>query len=113
MAVSSPTAARGSPPYTFTDWTVGGSFGSGPGNGPEVFVTDGQTAGPYGDVVAPDNANPGYPGAPNGGNFAAYFVDDGATETLTQTIMLAAGTYEVGFDDFITESGEQIRATPT
>ena len=90
---------------SFDSWTVGGNFGSGPGNGPEVFVTDGMTQGPYGDVVAPDNANPGYPGALNGGNFAVYFVDDAATETLTQTVYLAVGTYEVGFDDYITQSG--------
>ena len=68
-------------------------------------MTDGQTVGPYGDVVAPDNANPNYPGAGNGGNFAVYFVDDGASETLTQTVMLGVGSYEVGFDDYITQSG--------
>ena len=93
------------PPYAFTGWAVGGSFGNGPGNGPEVFVTDGQTVGPYGDVVAPDNANPAYPGAGDGGKSAVYFVDDGASETLTQTVMLAVGSYEVGFDDYITQSG--------
>jgi hypothetical protein len=98
-------SGAGSSPASFNGWTVAGTFGSGPGNGPEVFVTDGHTVGPYGDVVSPDNANPAYPGAANGGNFAAYFVDDGAIETLTQTVMLAVGTYEVGFDDFITLSG--------
>ena len=93
------------PPYAFSGWGVGGNFGTGPGNGPEVFVTDGQTVGPYGDVVAPDNANPNYPGANNGGNYAVYFVDDAASENLTQTVMLGVGAYEVGFDDFITQSG--------
>ena len=90
---------------SFSGWTVGGNFGSGPGYGPEAFVTNATTAGRYGDKVASDNAVSPDPDSNFGGNTAVYFVDDAATETLTQTIYLTAGTYEVGFDAFATASG--------
>ena len=91
--------------YSFANWTVAGTDGSGPGYGPEVFVTDGTTAGRYGDKVVSDNATSPYPNSDKAGNYAVYFVDDAATETLTQTIYLTAGIYEVGFDAYALASG--------
>jgi hypothetical protein len=88
---------------SFAGWTIGGTNGSGPGYGPEAFVTNGTTVGRYGDKVAADNATTPDPDA--SGTSAVYFVDDAATETLSQTIFLAAGTYEVGFDAFALASG--------
>jgi len=90
---------------SFTGWTIGGTFGSGPGYGPEAFVTNGSTAGRYGDVVSSDNATSPDPDSNFGGNYAVYLVDDAATETLSQTLYLTPGTYEVGFDAFATASG--------
>ena len=40
------------------------------------------------------------------GTHAAYFVDDAATETLSQSIALAAGTvYSIGFDYYQVQTG--------
>lgn len=97
---------NGSFANNFTGWTV--STGSGavnPGSGPQIITTDGVTKGPYGDVIVSDNAISPYPNADKGGSTAVYFVDDVATESLTQMITLAAGTYEVGFDLYETPSG--------
>lgn len=45
-------------------------------------------------------ADPDHPG-----NFAAYFVADDATETLSQTINLLPGTYTIGFSAYIPDNG--------
>ena len=86
--------------------TTATPYGSGPGNGPEIAWTNGTNAvaidptgatNPYAGYVAPDAANANYAGG--SGNHAAFFVDDGAAETLSQTVDLQAGqTYEIGFD---------------
>jgi hypothetical protein len=87
---------------TFPSWTVGGTFGSGPGAGPEV-ITYGADATGYGDTITPDP----FTNSPDAtGNQAAFAVDDGAHETLSQTISVTGGTtYEVGFHFFETLSG--------
>lgn len=90
---------------SFTGWTIGGTNGTSPGYGPEVFTTDGVTKNRYGDVVSADNAVSPYPDSDKAGTHAVYFVDDSANETLSQTIYLTPGTYEVGFDAFATASG--------
>jgi hypothetical protein len=85
-------------------WTIGGTFGTGPGLGPELVVTNGITPGPYDASGFP--ADPFTYGPDAAGTHAVYFVDDGAHETLAQSVSLAAGTrYEVGFDLFQTNSG--------
>ncbi|WP_426954437.1 SdrD B-like domain-containing protein [Muricoccus radiodurans] len=102
------TATGGRPGYA--GWTVSGNttstpYGSGPGQGPEQALTDGKTAfatsgsstNNYSGVVAPDDANPYYAGG--SGTHAAFFVDDGAIETISQSVNLTTGqVYEVGFD---------------
>jgi hypothetical protein len=87
---------------TFPSWTVGGTFGSGPGQGPQVIVY-GPNATAYGDNVPVDP----FTDSPDAsGNQAAFFVDDAAHETLSQSIAVTGGTtYEVGFDFFETLSG--------
>lgn len=90
----------------FYDWTVSTGPGAvNPGNGPQIFVTDGKTKGEYGDVIASDNKNVHPYGTTGSGTHGVYFVDDVARETLTQSIFLPSGTYEVGFDLYPTLSG--------
>jgi hypothetical protein len=88
---------------TFNGWTVTDTnIGSGPGLGPQR-VQYGPNTTAYGDNVAPDP----FTDSPEAtGTHAAFFVDDNAVESLSQTISLVAGTtYEVGFDFFETLSG--------
>ena len=87
----------------FTDWTLGGA------------ATDGFPA-----VVIPYNSTASYPGGAFGepippatgslspdpaGNFAAYFVSDTATETLSQTVFLTPGVYSIGFSAYSPRNG--------
>ncbi|MFC0406608.1 SdrD B-like domain-containing protein [Roseomonas elaeocarpi] len=102
------TALLGRPGYS--GWTVSANttstpYGSGPGLGPEQITTDGRTSyattglgnNGYGSVVAPDDANANYAGG--SGTHAAFFLDDGARESISQTVSLTAGqVYEIGFD---------------
>ena len=100
------TAANGLTGWTSSANTAAMPYGSGPGDGVEIALTNGTSAyaidpkgntNPYAGVVSPDNANPYYYGG--SGTHAAFFVDDGAIETLSQTVTLTAGqTYEIGFD---------------
>lgn len=86
----------------FGGWTLTGS-GTTPGTGPQVITTNGVTPGPYGDVIPPD---PFTFGPDPAGTHAAYFVDDNANETLSQTVNVVAGQlYELGFDLYATTSG--------
>ena len=79
-------------------WTAAGS-GTTPGSG--IVVIDSATQ--YGDVIPSDP----FTFSPDAaGVHQAYFVDDNAMETLTQTVNLQAGkVYDVGFDLFATVSG--------
>jgi hypothetical protein len=87
---------------SFTGWTIGGTGGVSPGTGPQR-IQYGPNATAYGDNVSPDPFT--YSPDASGSN-AAFFVDDAAYETLSQTVTLVAGvTYEVGFDFFETLSG--------
>lgn len=87
----------------FTGWVTAGT-GTTPGSFPSTIITDGVTPGPYGDVVAADNAASPSPDA--AGTHAVYFVDDNAKETLSQSVTLTGGTrYSVGFDEYATTSG--------
>ena len=91
------------PGWTISANTTGYSYGSGPGDGPQLIVTNGTTPAPYGDRIAADPFTYGPDGA---GGYALYFVDDDAHETVSQTISMVAGTtYEVGFDMYLTPSG--------
>jgi hypothetical protein len=87
-----------------SNWTVvTGPGAANPGLGPQVIVTNGATNDGNGDTVPADNATTPDPDGP--GTHSLYLVDDIATETLTQTIFLQPGIYEVGFDMLATGSG--------
>jgi hypothetical protein len=75
-----------------TGWTVtgGGAF--------PVSVVTTATACCFGETVPNDNIVGGSPDA--AGNHGVYFVDDIAHQTLTQSVALTVGTYEVGFDAY-------------
>jgi hypothetical protein len=68
-----------------------------------VIVTDGSTGSAFGEAVPADNAAGPSPDA--AGTHGAYFVDDIAHQTLTQTIHLLAGNYEIGFDAYAPLNG--------
>jgi hypothetical protein len=90
----------------FNGWTVTtGAGAANPGKGPQVVVTNGQTNDGFGDYVIADNAATPDPDASTTNAHAAYFVDDVATETLSQTFYVTPGVYEVGFDLYATASG--------
>jgi hypothetical protein len=84
------------------------SSGSGTGYSQTVIIqTDGiarpYPTGAFGEGVPQDNA--GGPDPDGAGQYGAYFSSDVGTETLTQTIDLAAGKYNVGFDAYIPFNG--------
>lgn len=87
---------------SFAGWTITGG-GTTPGTGPQIIATNGVTSGPYGDVIPSD---PFTFGPDPAGTHGAYFVDDSANETLSQSVNVIAGQlYELGFDLYATRSG--------
>ena len=83
-------------------WTTSGS--GNPGVGAVIIPTDGSSQAPFGDIVPSDPIALG--STDPGGVKAAYFYDDSANDTLTQNVLLSAGSvYFVGFDLFKTSSG--------
>jgi PEP-CTERM motif len=57
----------------------------------------------FGELVPIDNVVGGSPDA--AGNHGVYFVDDRANQSLTQSLFLAAGSYEIGFDAYSPRNG--------
>jgi len=82
----------------FTGWTVGGNNTGFP---PAVVTTGSACC--FGETVPVDPLTVGSPDP--GGTHAVYFVDDHANQTLTQTLTLAAGEYQIGFDAYATHNG--------
>lgn len=78
----------------FTDWTLGSS---GVPNAPEEVIA--LTGGNF----PPDNLTVGSPQASAG--FAARFLTDTGSQTLSQTISLGIGTYSIGFDLSVPANG--------
>lgn len=88
----------------FAGWTLNG----GAANFPAVPITYGSNAGyptgAFGEAVSPNNAPTNAPDPV--GTRAAYFVSDLAgSETLSQTVFLAAGTYQIGFSAYLPQNG--------
>jgi hypothetical protein len=83
---------------TFSGWTVGGNNTGYP---PAVVTTGAPCC--FGETVPVDPLTVGSPDP--GGTHAVYFVDDHANQTLTQSIFLAAGQYQIGFDAYATYNG--------
>ena len=102
-AIAAASTAHAAPIVTdggFTDgltgWTVSGNHGTTPGTGVQTIATVGPNSTIYGDNV------PGFQGGTN----AAFFVDDHADETISQTISLTANTeYTLSYAVFATTSG--------
>lgn len=90
------TYGTSSSPLTITGWTVTKSAGaSNTGDGVSIQSIPGTTR--FGNPATADNATSISSDA--AGTHAAYFYDDTATETLSQSVSLTAGqTYSIGFD---------------
>ncbi|MBS0360431.1 MAG: PEPxxWA-CTERM sorting domain-containing protein [Proteobacteria bacterium] len=87
-------------------WTYSATFGtdtSHPATIIQYNSTNGYDSGAFGEPIPTAPQIVGDPDAP--GNFAAYFVADDATETLSQTVHLDAGTYTIGFSAYIPRNG--------
>ncbi len=84
-----------------TGWTTGGTYASNP---IAAIATDGTTGSAYGEAIPRDALTAGSPDL--GVGYAAYFVDDSATnQFLSQNVALTAGNYEVGFDLYVPFNG--------
>lgn len=88
-----------------TGWTVGGTAGQ--GYTPATITYGSPTpypTGAFGEAVPANNAPTNSPDAV--GTHAAYFVDDFATnQSLSQTVALAAGIYQIGFSAYAPANG--------
>jgi hypothetical protein len=84
----------------FTGWTIGGAALDGY---PASVLTYGSATpyptGAYGEAVPAESAA--------SGKYGAYFVSDYTDETLTQSLTLAGGKYNVGFSYYAPINGEQ------
>ncbi len=95
-AHAAPIVTNGGFTDGLTGWTVSGNDGTSPGTGVQTIATVGPNSTIYGDNV------PGFQGGTN----AAFFVDDAANETISQTISLSANTeYTLSYAVFATLSG--------
>jgi hypothetical protein len=101
-----------------TNLIVNGSFedegffawnytGVGAEDAPAVIIpynsSAGYPTGAFGEPIPPDDSISGSPDVV--GNQAAYFVADGATETLSQTVFLDPGLYTIGFSVYVPFNG--------
>ncbi len=78
---------------TFSDWTVTGAAS----DGNVVAVKTLGTNSFFGETVVAENAA--------AGTKAAYFVSDKSNETLSQSVYLAAGSYDIGFSAYAPLNG--------
>lgn len=103
-SASTNLVANGSFEDALNGWTQGGSSSG----FAVVDITYNQTAAfpisAFGEAVAPNNAPTNSPDAV--GEHAAYFVDDFAVnQSLSQTVFLAVGSYQVGFSAYAPSNG--------
>jgi PEP-CTERM motif len=87
----------------FTNWTLGGTVDSYPAVVIPYNTGSGYPGGAFGEPIPPNNSATNSPDA--AGSHAAYFVSDFAAETLTQTVHLAAGVYQIGFSAYLPQNG--------
>ena len=88
----------------FTGWTYAGATPS----GFPAAVLNYNSASPYpigafGEAIPPDDTVS--PSPDPVGDHAAYFVADGATETLSQSVFLNPGLYTIGFSVYVPLNG--------
>jgi hypothetical protein len=81
-------------------WTTGGTQIAYP---PAAVVTDGVTGCCFGEAVVADTVVGGSDDA--AGTHGVYFVDDVASQSLSQSVFLTAGSYEIGFDAYAPLNG--------
>ncbi len=91
-----------------TGWTQSGSYLTYP---VAVILTDGSTGSAFGEAVPADTIIGGSPDP--AGTHGTYFVDDVANQILSQSVYLAAGSYEIGFDTYVPRNGYGNRFTAT
>jgi len=84
---------------SLTGWTTSGSYIRYPVS---IVLTNSSTT-YFGESFPPDTAASMSPDAT--GSHATYFVDDLANQTLSQSLFLATGSYEIGFDAFAPLNG--------
>lgn len=87
----------------FTSWTLGGTVASAPAVVISYNSNSSYPNGAFGEPVPPNNSATNSPDA--AGTYAAYFVDDFAAETLTQTVHLTPGVYQIGFSAYLPQNG--------
>lgn len=81
-------------------WTIGGTNTGYP---PAVIVTDGSTGSAFGEAIPADTIVGGSPDP--AGTYGVYFVDDYSFQSLTQSVFLDVGSYEIGFDVYLPRNG--------
>lgn len=88
----------------FTGWSY---VGITPSGAPAVVIPynspAGYPGGAFGEPIPPDDSASASPDAV--GDNAAYFVADGATETLSQSVFLDVGLYTIGFSVYVPFNG--------
>jgi len=88
----------------FTGWSY---VGITPSGAPAVVIPynspAGYPGGAFGEPIPPDDSPSASPDAV--GDNAAYFVADGATETLSQSVFLDVGLYTIGFSVYVPFNG--------
>ncbi|WP_206030062.1 PEP-CTERM sorting domain-containing protein [Roseomonas sp. AR75] len=96
----------------FSGWTLSGSTRSNPASIISYNSTASYPNGAYGERVPANTAATASPDLP--GTRAAYFVDDYAVnETLSQSVFLTAGTYQMGFSAYLPQNGFNNRGEAT
>jgi len=112
-------ALTAGPAFALPNLVVDGTFPSGNFNGwtytstanvnsqAVVIATDGvgrpYPSGAYGLAIPNDTLTTGSPDASAG--YAAYFSTDTGSQTLSQTLSLAVGSYSIGFDVLVPSNG--------
>jgi hypothetical protein len=89
---------------SFSGWTT--SVSNGNSNGEVIAVnstTSGSYNGAFGEAVLPDPLATGSPDAATGN--VGYFSTDNSTQSISQTLSLAAGTYKFGLDAYAPANG--------
>lgn len=113
LVLSVPVAAHAGPTLlnnggfgtgTFTRWTTNVTNGNSNGEGIAVNSTaSGLYGGAFGEAVLPDPLTTGSPD-PATGN-VGYFSTDNSTQSISQTLSLAAGTCRFGLDAYAPANG--------
>src|SRR5215475_11320397 len=82
---------------SFAGWTTNVNNGNSTGEVIAVNSTSsGLYGGAFGEAVLPDPLTTGSPDAASGN--VGYFSTDNSTQSISQTLFLAAGTYSFGLD---------------